>query len=57
MTSKACGLCLRDECERCHDPRCVCCGEVASEGMGWWSQLAAEDDDYEWSSPEGPVTL
>lgn len=36
MSGKACGQCLRDECERCHDANCVCCGVESSSLKDWW---------------------
>lgn len=51
MSGKACALCLRDECERCHDPNCLCCG-TSSFTANWWER-ADDDVDYD----DGPVTL
>lgn len=52
MPSKACSMCLRDECERCHDPNCLCCG--TDSPVSWW-QAANDDEDYDYE--DGPVTL
>lgn len=53
MSGKACTMCLRDECDRCHDISCVCCGAGALAFPQTASDYDLSDDGRVEDWPEG----